>query len=74
MKFIVTIIIIVLAISIFLDVRENHRQWLKKEGQQLREENQRLIDETYELRRRHAELWKEKNFWIREANRRGKEE
>ena len=72
MKILIAIFLVCLGMAIFLDVRANHRQWLEKEGNRLRKENQQLLDETYGLRKRHSEVWREKNFWVTEANRRGK--
>ena len=56
-----------LAVGLGLDLHENRVCHIKKRLTQLEMENQKLVEETYSLRKEFAELQKERNRYIIEA-------
>ena len=55
------------AVGLGLDLHENRICHIKKRMTQLEMENQKLLEESYSLRKEFAELQKERNRYIIEA-------
>ena len=54
-------------IGLGLELHENRVCYIKKRMTQLEMENQKLVEETYSMRKEFAELQKERNRYIIEA-------
>jgi FtsZ-binding cell division protein ZapB len=65
----VVLFITAFAVGLGLDLHENKVCHIKRRLAQLEMENQELLEERYSLRREFAELHKERNRWVMEANR-----